>query len=34
MQGRTGVMPPWGAALGPEGVANVAEYVLWLSGAT
>lgn len=32
MNGRTGAMPAWGAALGPEGVANVAEYVLSLSG--
>lgn len=30
--GRTGVMPPWGAVLGREGVFNVAEYVLSLSG--
>jgi len=32
MNGRTGAMPAWGAVLGPEGVANVAEYVLLLSG--
>lgn len=32
--GRTGVMPPWGAALGDTGVENVAEYVLSLSGKT
>ena len=33
MQGRTGTMPGWGAALGgTEGVFNVAEYVLSLSG--
>lgn len=32
MGGRTGAMPPWGAVLGPEGTANVAEYVLSLSG--
>jgi cytochrome c oxidase cbb3-type subunit 3 len=32
MQGRTGTMPPWGAVLGPEGVFNVAEYVISLSG--
>ncbi len=32
LNGRTGVMPAWGAALGPEGVSNVAEYVLSLSG--
>jgi|KBSMisStandDraft_5_1062788.scaffolds.fasta_scaffold95942_4 cytochrome c oxidase cbb3-type subunit 3 len=30
--GRSGVMPPWGAALGDGGVENVAEYVLSLSG--
>jgi cytochrome c oxidase cbb3-type subunit 3 len=30
--GRTAIMPPWGAALGREGVFNVAEYVLSLSG--
>lgn len=30
--GRNGVMPPWGAALGREGVFNVTEYVLKLSG--
>jgi len=32
--GRTGVMPPFGAALGPEGVKNVAHYVRSLSGLT
>ncbi len=33
MNGRTGVMPAWGAALGgAEGVFQVAEYVLSLSG--
>ena len=32
MNGRTGAMPPWGAVLGAEGTANVAEYVLSLSG--
>lgn len=32
MQGRTGMMPPWGPALGPEGVKNVAQYVITLSG--
>lgn len=32
MNGRSGAMPPWGAALGPEGVFNVAEYVIGLSG--
>jgi len=30
--GRTGVMPPWGAVLGDPGVENVANYVLGLSG--
>jgi cytochrome c oxidase cbb3-type subunit 3 len=30
--GRTGVMPPWGAVLGDQGVENVANYVLGLSG--
>lgn len=32
MNGRTGAMPAWGAVLGPDGTANVAEYVLSLSG--
>jgi cytochrome c oxidase cbb3-type subunit 3 len=32
LNGRTGAMPPWGAVLGPEDTANVAEYVLQLSG--
>jgi cytochrome c oxidase cbb3-type subunit 3 len=32
MNGRGGVMPPWGAALGQEGVFAVAEYVIGLSG--
>ncbi len=32
LNGRSGAMPPWGAVLGPEGTANVAEYVLQLSG--
>lgn len=32
--GRTGVMPPWGAALGEQGVKDVAHYVLSLSGST
>lgn len=32
MSGRAGVMPPWGAVLGNEGVVNVSEYVLSLSG--
>ncbi|HYM35614.1 MAG TPA: cytochrome-c oxidase, cbb3-type subunit III, partial [Steroidobacteraceae bacterium] len=31
-QGRTGVMPPWGAVLGEQGVNEVASYVLSLSG--
>ena len=31
-QGRIGVMPPWGAVLGNEGVHNVSEYVVRLSG--
>jgi len=30
--GRTGVMPPWGAVLGEQGVKDVAHYVLSLSG--
>lgn len=30
--GRQGVMPPWGAALGVEGVHHVSEYVMSLSG--
>jgi len=30
--GRIGVMPPWGEALGPQGVEEVASYVLTLSG--
>ncbi len=30
--GRTGVMPAWQAVIGDEGVDNVAEYVLQLSG--
>ncbi len=35
LEGRTGVMPPMGAAVGgPEGVKEVAHYVLSLSGAT
>jgi cytochrome c oxidase cbb3-type subunit 3 len=33
-EGRTGVMPPWGAALGETGVKDVAHYVLSLSGLT
>lgn len=33
MNGRDGVMPPWGAVLGDQGVNEVANYVLGLSGA-
>lgn len=33
-EGRTGVMPPWGPALGEAGVKDVAHYVLSLSGST
>jgi cytochrome c oxidase cbb3-type subunit 3 len=32
--GRTGAMPPFGAALGEQGVKDVAHYVLSLSGRT
>ncbi|MCG6886760.1 MAG: cytochrome-c oxidase, cbb3-type subunit III [Proteobacteria bacterium] len=32
LDGRNGVMPPWQAALGDEGVDEVTEYVLVLSG--
>jgi cytochrome c oxidase cbb3-type subunit 3 len=32
--GRTGVMPPWGEALGEQGVKDAAHYVLSLSGST
>lgn len=32
VKGRSGVMPPWGAALGELGVAQMAEYVVSLSG--
>ncbi|HMN43071.1 MAG TPA: cytochrome-c oxidase, cbb3-type subunit III [Povalibacter sp.] len=32
LDGRTGAMPPWGPALGHEGVKEVASYVLSLSG--
>lgn len=32
VQGRSGVMPPWGAALGEAGVVQMAEYVVSLSG--
>lgn len=31
-EGRTGVMPAWGAALGVEGVEEVVSYVVTLSG--
>ena len=34
LDGRRGVMPPWGQALGEEGVDNVAAYVLSLSWGT
>jgi len=34
LDGRTGVMPPFGAALGAEGVKDVAHYVRSLSGLT
>jgi len=30
--GRNGAMPPWGAVLGADGVHNVSEYVMSLSG--
>jgi cytochrome c oxidase cbb3-type subunit III len=33
-EGRSGVMPPFGAALGEAGVKDVAHYVLSLSGST
>jgi cytochrome c oxidase cbb3-type subunit 3 len=33
-EGRTGVMPPFGAQLGEQGVKNVAQYVRSLSGLT
>jgi len=33
-EGRLGVMPPWGAVLGEQGVKDVANYVLSLSGGT
>jgi len=32
LDGRHGVMPPWGPQFGPEGVENLANYVLGLSG--
>ena len=31
-QGRTGVMPPWGAVLGEQGTRDAAAYVLRLNG--
>ena len=33
-QGRQGIMPPLGAALGEQGTKNVTHYVLSLSGST
>jgi len=30
--GRNGIMPPWGAALGEQGVADVTQYTLSLAG--
>jgi len=32
MEGRTGVMPPWGPAIGDEGVKNVTAYLMQISG--
>jgi len=32
LNGRVAVMPPWGAALGEDGVADVTQYVLQLAG--
>jgi cytochrome c oxidase cbb3-type subunit 3 len=32
LDGRVGVMPPWGPVLGDDGVTSVANYVLSLSG--
>jgi len=32
LKGRNSIMPPWKAALGPDGVFNMSEYVLSLSG--
>lgn len=32
MNGRNAIMPPWGAALGEAGVADVTQYALSLSG--
>lgn len=34
MDGRKGVMPPWGAMLGDDGVKDVAHYVMSLNGMT
>jgi cytochrome c oxidase cbb3-type subunit 3 len=31
-EGRSGVMPPWGPAIGDEGVKNVTAYLMQLSG--
>ncbi|MBE0615248.1 MAG: cytochrome-c oxidase, cbb3-type subunit III [Burkholderiales bacterium] len=33
-KGRNGVMPPWGAVLGDDGVKDVAHYVMSLNGNT
>lgn len=33
-EGRAGVMPPWGEALGEQGAKDVTHYVLSLSGST
>ena len=32
LNGRVAIMPPWGPALGDDGVANVTEYTLKLAG--
>ena len=32
LKGRNGVMPPWGEALGEDGVKNATQYVLQLNG--
>ncbi len=32
LNGRNGIMPPWGAALGDQGVADVTQYTLSLAG--
>jgi cytochrome c oxidase cbb3-type subunit 3 len=34
LDGRTGLMPPWGEALGEQGAKDVTHYVLSLSGST